>query len=108
MSEPKRAKARARPNLILMILAMVAVVGLQMAFGDKDTLPIATAVTGSLGTLGLALIKPEEAPEEKDDPDVIMPASTVKDVVGASGAAYERGYETGFNAGLKAQDVKRE
>lgn len=93
----QKKRTRARPNLIFMILAMVAVTGLQMAFGKQETLPIATGVVGSLGTLGLALLKPEEEPEQKEDPIVQIPASSLKDVSSASSHAYERGFRDGLD-----------
>ena len=58
-------KPRTRPNLIFMVLAMTAIVGVGAWVVKDDALPLMTAAVGSLGTLGLALLKPDEGEEVK-------------------------------------------
>lgn len=58
-------KPRTRPNLIFMVIAMTCIVGIGSWVVGKDALPLMTAAVGSLGTLGLALLRPDEGEEVK-------------------------------------------
>ena len=104
----KQQRSKFRPNLMIMIIGVtiITVTGM-VTIGAEASLPLATAATGGLATLGLALIRPDdEPPLEKHDPDVVLPASAFKSVGMAGIDAYDRGFHKGFAAGQAA--VKKE
>ena len=95
-----------KPNVIVMIIAVmvIAVVSMFVVNDPKDALPLATAAVGGFAGLGLALIRPDEKPDDKPDPDVTVPASTLRHVVDAPQAAYQRGYQDGHDRALKKRE----
>ena len=59
----EKSKSKVRPNLLVMICGMVILTVTGMVIFDDDGLPLAAAAVGSLGTLGLALMRPEDDPQ---------------------------------------------
>lgn len=89
---------RWRPNLTILVGAMCLLAGLQLAFGTPATLPLATALGGSLGTLGLALVKDDPAPAKQ----VTLPAETLDKLATTPNAVYGSGYNAGYSDGRRA------
>ena len=94
MDDDKRPALR--PNLLIMVVGMCVVAALQTAFGNASTLPLATGLGGSLGTLGLALLKDEPSAPA---PMVTMPAADLKAIADGPVEAFSLGYRQGYQDG---------